>query len=170
HGVPDIRVIVYLGYPVMAMIRLPTQASGGRANLHQGAVGAGINMNTGTITTAIFHNHLIERHPDSQFSLKDLAVPHWRRLLTIAAECFEMAPLGYMGVDLVIDEELGPMILEMNARPGLSIQIANQRGLEGILRFFKTKIKPGLSGEERVELALELFKQMVPDALGQDLT
>ncbi|MDX1387336.1 MAG: sugar-transfer associated ATP-grasp domain-containing protein, partial [bacterium] len=43
HGVPDIRVIVYLGYPVMAMTRLPTQTSDGRANLHQGAVGAGIN-------------------------------------------------------------------------------------------------------------------------------
>jgi alpha-L-glutamate ligase-like protein len=36
QGVPDIRVIVYRGYPAMAMVRLPTRASDGKANLHQG--------------------------------------------------------------------------------------------------------------------------------------
>ncbi len=41
EGVPDIRVIVLMGYPVMAMLRLPTRQSGGKANLHQGAIGVG---------------------------------------------------------------------------------------------------------------------------------
>jgi len=35
EGTPDIRVILYRGVPAMAMIRLPTRASGGRANLHK---------------------------------------------------------------------------------------------------------------------------------------
>jgi glutathione synthase/RimK-type ligase-like ATP-grasp enzyme len=37
--------------------------------------------------------------------------------------------LGYVGVDIIIDERQGPMLLEANARPGLAIQIANARGL-----------------------------------------
>jgi hypothetical protein len=37
--------------------------------------------------------------------------------------------LRYIGVDIVIDAEQGPIILEANARPGLSIQLANRRGL-----------------------------------------
>lgn len=31
EGVPDIRIIVLMGYPVMAMLRLPTRQSGGKA-------------------------------------------------------------------------------------------------------------------------------------------
>ena len=44
EGTPDIRVILYRGVPAMAMIRLPTTKSGGRANLHQGAVAAAIDL------------------------------------------------------------------------------------------------------------------------------
>ncbi|HBZ98517.1 MAG TPA: alpha-L-glutamate ligase-like protein, partial [Pseudomonas sp.] len=40
--VPDIRIIVLMGYPIMAMLRLPTRQSGGKANLHQGAIGVGV--------------------------------------------------------------------------------------------------------------------------------
>lgn len=44
EGVPDIRIIVLMGYPVMAMLRLPTRQSGGKANLHQGAIGVGVDL------------------------------------------------------------------------------------------------------------------------------
>ena len=37
--------------------------------------------------------------------------------------------LGYVGVDIVLDANYGPMVLEANARPGLNIQIANNQGL-----------------------------------------
>ncbi|MCA1480890.1 sugar-transfer associated ATP-grasp domain-containing protein, partial [Bradyrhizobium sp. NBAIM08] len=50
-------------------------------------------------------------------------------LLLIAARASEMSGLGYVGVDLVLDKFLGPLILELNARPGLAIQIANGNGL-----------------------------------------
>ena len=42
QGIPDVRVILYRGEPAMAMLRLPTKESGGRANLHQGGIGAGV--------------------------------------------------------------------------------------------------------------------------------
>jgi glutathione synthase/RimK-type ligase-like ATP-grasp enzyme len=40
-----------------------------------------------------------------------------------------MTGLGYLGVDLMIDEDKGPLMLEVNARPGLAIQLANGIGL-----------------------------------------
>ena len=63
EGVPDVRIVVYRGVPVMAMTRLPTLRSGGRANLHQGAVAAGIDLESGLTTHAILHSQPIEQPP-----------------------------------------------------------------------------------------------------------
>jgi len=133
RGVPDIRVLVYRGVPAMAMLRLPTRASDGRANLHQGAVGCGIDMLSGVTTLAVCKNRRIAEHPDFGTALGGLAIPGWQELLLLAARCQELAPLGYLGVDMVLDANLGPLVLELNARPGLAIQIANGRGLRGTL-------------------------------------
>ena len=128
-GIPDIRFIVYKGYPVMAMLRCPTKKSQGRANLHQGAVGCGINIATGHITNCIYLNNSINTHPDTGKELKDLAIPYWEELLVQASKCYEMTQMGYIGVDMVLDKNKGPQLLEINARPGLSIQLANSTGL-----------------------------------------
>ena len=107
EGVPDIRIIVLMGYPVMAMLRLPTRQSGGKANLHQGAIG--------------------------------------------------------VGVDMVLDQDKGPLILELNARPGLNIQIANDCGLTHRTQAVENRIEElkaqGIqeTPEERVRFAQELF-------------
>ena len=135
RGVPDIRVLVYRGVPAMAMLRLPTRRSDGRANLHQGAVGAGVDMLTGATTLAVCRNRHIVEHPDFGTPLAGLMIPGWPALLLLAARCQDLAPLGYLGVDMVLDAELGPLILELNARPGLGIQIANGRGLRGTLDY-----------------------------------
>jgi len=129
QGVPDVRIIIFLGVPVMAMIRLPTSASDGKANLHQGAIGAGIDLINGVTMTAVYNNDVIDRHPDTDAPVTDVQIPHWQELMDIAARCYELTGLGYFGVDLVLDKNLGPMILELNARPGLNIQIANRKGL-----------------------------------------
>jgi alpha-L-glutamate ligase-like protein len=129
QGVPDIRVIVYRGYPTMAMVRLPTRASDGKANLHQGAVGAGIDMSSGETLTGVLQNDVVDEHPDTGALVAGLRIPHWDFILESAARCHEVTELGYLGVDMVIDRDLGPLILEMNARPGLNIQIANCTGL-----------------------------------------
>lgn len=129
EGVPDVRIIVFKGYPVMAMMRLSTSASDGKANLHQGAVGVGIDIATAEAVRAVQFNKPVTHHPDTDKELATLVVPHWERLLTLAASAWEMTGLGYLGTDMVLDKEEGPMVLELNARPGLAIQIANGAGL-----------------------------------------
>lgn len=129
HGVPDIRVIVFKGYPVMAMTRLPTRMSHGKANLHQGAIGAGIDLGSGITFGGVSGNALVEIHPDTGHRIEGFQVPHWAQILDMAAQCYEAVELGYLGVDIVLDRDLGPLILELNARPGLNIQLANRQGL-----------------------------------------
>lgn len=128
-GVPDIRIISFLGYPVMAMIRLPTRMSDGKANLHQGAIGVGIDIPTGITRRGVWGTEPVKEHPDTEHSIVGLEMPQWNDLLLIAAKSYELSGLGYVGVDIVMDKERGPMVLELNARPGLSIQIANGNGL-----------------------------------------
>lgn len=129
EGVPDVRVIVFKGFPVMSMMRLSTTASDGKANLHQGAVGVGLDMATGRAVNGVQFDQVVTEHPDTKRKLSELSVPHWKKLLTLAAGAWEMTGLGYMGTDMVIDKTYGPMVLELNARPGLAIQIANSAGL-----------------------------------------
>lgn len=129
QGVPDIRVVVYRGYPAMAMVRLPTRESDGKANLHQGAVGAGVDMSTGVTLSGVLNDHLVEEHPDTGAPVAGLNIQNWDFILESSARGYEVTGLGYLGVDMVIDADRGPLILEMNARPGLNIQIANRTGL-----------------------------------------
>lgn len=129
EGVPDIRIIILMGYPVMAMVRLPTRQSGGKANLHQGAIGVGIDLATGLTLKGTWLNKKISKHPDTTNPVDGVQMPDWNGFMNLAASCYELSGLGYVGVDLVLDQELGPLILELNARPGLNIQIANDAGL-----------------------------------------
>lgn len=159
EGVPDVRIIVFKGYPVMAMMRLSTSASDGKANLHQGAVGVGIDIATGKAVRAVQFDLPIEQHPDTGKNLLELQVPHWKRLLTLASSAWEMTGLGYMGTDMVLDEEEGPMVLELNARPGLAIQIANGSGLLPRLQHIENLGIPAEypKPEERVAYAAQQF-------------
>lgn len=129
QGVPDVRVIVYRGYPIMAMVRLPTRTSDGKANLHKGAVGAGVDLSSGETLKGVLGNDVVDEHPDTGALIAGLYVPHWDFILQSSAKGYEVTGLGYLGVDIVIDRKHGPLILEMNARPGLNIQIANYAGL-----------------------------------------
>jgi len=129
QGVPDIRVIVFRGYPIMAMVRLPTRASQGKANLHKGAVGAGIDIASGITLDGVVGTEVVTQHPDTTHSVAGVRIPDWDTILDISARCYELTGLGYIGVDIVLDRDLGPLVLELNARPGLAIQIANRQGL-----------------------------------------
>ncbi len=128
-GVPDVRVIVYRGVPVMAMMRLPTVESAGRANLHQGAVGTGVDLATGRVIRGIQHDRRITRSPDTNADLGGFEVPQFRSIVDCAIRATEPTGLEYVGADVVVDAEKGPVILELNARPGLAIQLANGAGL-----------------------------------------
>lgn len=128
-GIPDVRVILYRHEPAMAMLRLPTKASNGRANLHQGGIGTGIDLHSGLTHHAVQRNRAMLAHPDTGVPVVGLRVPYWDEVLDMSRRVAEAVGLGYIGVDIVIDAEHGPMLLEANARPGLAIQIANGQGL-----------------------------------------
>ncbi len=140
-GIPDVRVVLYRNRPAMAMLRLPTRASGGRANLHQGGIGVGIDLDRGVTNHAVLHNRFVERHPDTGEPLVGLLVPGWGAVLEMSRKVAEAVGLGYIGVDIVIDSEEGPLLLEANARPGLAIQIANGQGLVSRLEAIDSEIE-----------------------------
>lgn len=157
QGVPDIRIIIYLGVPVMAMVRLPTKKSSGKANLHQGAIGAGIDLSTGRTLDAVSGNRSVTAHPDTHTSIADIQIPNWDYLLTLASRCYELTGLGYQGADFVLDRDRGPLLLELNARPGLNIQIANHTGLIPRLAMIEAHIGGLGSTEHRIQFARQHF-------------
>ncbi len=166
RGVPDIRLIIFNKVPVMAMIRFPTKISDGKANLHAGGICAGVNIATGVTTNAIqlkkssvlentYTN--VEYTTDFQenLPLKDIQIPYWDKILETAIRCQEISNIGFLGVDIAIDENNGPLVFELNARPGLGIQMANNMGLRPRLERLKG-IEP-LSTKRAIRLAKTLF-------------
>ncbi len=156
-GIPDIRVIVFEGYPVMSMVRLPTKSSDGKANLHQGAIGAGLCLATGATNNAVIRNQVITSHPDTGHLISGLRLPHWKEILELAARCYDMVELGYLGADIVLTPDHGPILLELNARPGLAIQIANLSGLVPRLEKIRTEAPKGLLATERAAYSMRNF-------------
>lgn len=161
RGTPDIRVIVFNKVPVMAMLRLPTRESGGRANLHQGAVGVGIDIATGITTTSVWHGDYIKYKPETERKLNGIKIPSWTRILETAVRCQIATELGYLGADIVLHPERGPMILELNARPGLQIQLANRAGLKK--RLERVEDLNVRDAEHGVNIAKAIFAERFAD-------
>jgi alpha-L-glutamate ligase-like protein len=133
-GIPDVRIVLYRGEPAMAMLRLPTRESNGRANLHQGGLGVGVELHSGKTYHAVQANRRIRRHPNTGAALLGRCVPCWDSMLAMSRQVAAAVGLGYLGVDLVLDPQRGPLLLEANARAGLAIQHANGRGLLPVLK------------------------------------
>jgi len=154
-GIPDIRVIVFNKVPIMAMLRLPTKESKGKANIHQGAIGVGIDMATGITTSAFQGSHSIEKISNTRLTLSGIKIPYWKEILEISSKAQELSHIGFLGIDIAIDAERGPVVLELNSRPGLAIQIANLAGLKDRLKRVKgLKIQ---SPEKGVRMGMDLF-------------
>src|SRR3990170_1389730 len=166
RGTPDIRIIVFNKVPVMAMLRLPTKESGGRANLHQGAVGVGIDIATGITTNAYWHGKYIYSKPGTKRKLNGIKIPNWTLILEIAVNCQMITDLGYVGVDIVLHPEKGPQVLELNPWPGLQIQLANRAGLKKRLeRVEGIRVR---DAEHGVRIAKALFMASFADRVRAD--
>lgn len=165
QGVPDIRVIVYRGYPIMSMVRLPTRGSHGKANLHQGAVGAGIDITSGVTLDGVIGTDVVTHHPDTMHAISGLKIPDWDTILEISARCYELTGMGYIGVDIVLDRDLGPLVLELNARPGLAIQIANRQGLLRRLQMCDERADFTAPAAERIAFSQREFRHPVGPVL-----
>lgn len=158
QGVPDIRIIVYKGVPVMAMLRLPTRRSDGKANLHKGGIGVGIRMHDGVTMYGVQGRNFINEHPETLKPLEGRQIPGWPHLLETASRFYEITKLGYVGVDLVLDKDKGPMVLEANARPGIAIQIANRCGLLSRTEKVDAIDVSGFSMRQRIDFALNAYR------------
>lgn len=156
-GVPDIRVIVFLGVPIMAMLRLPTRESDGKANLHAGGIGVGVSVATGQTTHGVYRGAPITAHPDTAAEITGRTIPAWDNILNMSSRFYGITGLGYLGVDIVIDRDKGPMMLEVNARPGIAIQVANQKGLKRPLRLVEQHIDQLQTTEDKVAFAKAHF-------------
>jgi alpha-L-glutamate ligase-like protein len=135
RGVPDFRIILLNAQPVMAMLRMPTEESDGKANLHAGAIGLGVDLETGRLTRGYnqITDQMVSRHPDSKVLFDGMKLPDWEKTLAISIATAKVFPLNYLGVDIVCDEKLGPMVVEINSRPGMQIQNVNAIGLKKVL-------------------------------------
>ena len=154
-GISDIRVIVFKKIPIMAEIRIPTIESKGKANLHSGGIGVGIDIATGVTKHAILNNTYIEEHPDSHIKLQGIKIPYWNEVLRISIETIKALNVDFAGVDISIDRFKGTLVLEVNARPGLSIQIANRSGIkERLESISKIKVK---NTKGAIRIAKEIF-------------
>ena len=163
RGIPDIRIIVYNSVPIIAEMRLPTEESGGKANLHLGGIGVGIDMGTGITTCSIQRDRLIEYVPGKRVPLRGIQIPDWQEVLRMAVYAQQATRIGFLGIDIAIDRDKGPVILELNVRPGLAIQIANQSPLKDRLQRIKgLKIKTISKG---VKIAQDLFGGEIEEEL-----
>jgi alpha-L-glutamate ligase-like protein len=164
QGAPDIRVVMLHGYPVMAMLRASTKESDGRSNLHQGAIGVGIDIATGITVRAIHHGNPVTTHPDLGIELIGVQIPEWDTILKMSVTCQEMTGLGYLGVDIMIDETKGPLMIEVNARPGLAIQMANGIGLMKRLEpvVEQHRLKPNADMHAKIAFSQHHFRAKLP--------
>ncbi|MBV0900727.1 sugar-transfer associated ATP-grasp domain-containing protein [Haloarcula salina] len=156
-GVADIRVLVFEGYPLMSMVRLPTAESGDQANLHKGAVGVGLSIADGTSLGAYqqSHHRWLTTHPDTGTDLTTFQVPNWTDVLDVAVRAAGASGLGYAGVDIAVDSDGVPQVFEVNASPGLGIQNTTRTGLLGRLQYVES-LSPEhefYPPERKVELA-----------------
>lgn len=154
-GLPDIRVIVFNHIPVMAMMRFPTNESKGKANIHLGAIGFGIDMRTGITTAAVSRGEYLRYIPDTKIKTAGIKIPYWNDVLLLAAKTQSISGLGYAGIDIVIDKNEKPMVLEVNARPGLEIQNVNGESLRTRLERIEHMEPP--SPPRGVEVSKSLF-------------
>lgn len=164
RGTPDIRVIIFNSVPVMAMMRLPTQESHGRANLDQGALGLGIDIATGITTFGLRgKSEEISHFPNSKKKVNGILIPFWKKTLETAVQAATIAGYQFMGADLFIHEEKGPLVVELNGFPGLSIQLANRAGLKRRLeRVEGLEVRDALHG---VKIGQALFAESFSDKI-----
>jgi alpha-L-glutamate ligase-like protein len=165
EGLPDIRVIIYKNFPIMAELRIPTIESKGKANLHSGGIGVGIDIANGTTTNAIMKDEYIENHPDTEEKLTGIKIPYWDKILEMAIKSSIAIKASFTGVDISIDKEKGPLVMEVNARPGLSIQIANKDGLKERLESI-SKLKVN-NIKSNINIAKQIFGGEIEEEISE---
>jgi len=138
HGddVADVRVVVYRGYPIVALARLPTEASGGSVSFHRGAVGVRLAVADGTSLGACHprSGRELSTHPDTGAALVDCRMPNWGAVVAAATRAAPTTGICYV-VDLTLTAGNSPVVLHVDSRPGLALQSTSECGLFRRLQF-----------------------------------
>jgi hypothetical protein len=149
-------------------MRLPTQESDGRANLDQGAIGVGIDLGTGKSVYGVSgKKKLISIIPKTGQSVAGIEVPYWKQCLKTAVRVANATGYVFMGVDLFVHPEKGPMVAEVNGFPGLSIQLANRAGLRR--RLERIEGMEAQNVNQAVKIGQSLFAESYPAQGDSDL-
>lgn len=160
-GTPDVRVVVYNKIPIMAGCRIPTRASHGKANIHQGALMLGVDFGTGETTYGLSGlNSPISSFPHSEEPVRGIKVPFWGEILKTAVRVANATGFIYCGVDMFMHPERGPLVAEVNGFPGLGIQLANHSGL--LRRLQRVEEIEARNVGHAVRIAQALFAEEYP--------
>jgi hypothetical protein len=108
------------------------------------------------MTHAVLRDRPVRRHPDSKIVLHGRPIPSFDDVLRIAVRATDETGLNYVGADIVVDARYGPVILELNARPGLAVQVANRAGLQPRLESVDRLWRPDRPLEDRIALGREI--------------
>ena len=154
YWLPDIRVIVFNSVPVLAMLRVPTANSKWKANLHAWACWVWIDIWSWRLTYITQFKKLIKSIPWI-WDVRWIELPHWDEILSLAVKTQQVSNIWYIWCDIVLDDKVWPMILEVNIRPWLEVQVANRVPL--LARLEKVKNLKIASVEKWVRLWKDMF-------------
>jgi hypothetical protein len=100
--------------------------------------------------------------------LAGIHIPHWKQSLLTATKAAHALGLAFAGIDIALDRDDGPTVLEVNARPGLDIQLANMSPLFSRLK--RVEDLSVSSPEKGVRIGRSLFggdvEQEIEDVTG----
>lgn len=163
----DMRIIVFNLVPVWAMVRIPTERSGGKANLAAGGIWAWIDIWTWIIKSVyVNHKSYTNKFPEEYKHLKWIKIPYRDDILLWSSKIQYFVNLGYLALDWVITDD-GPKLLEINARAGLELQNITWIKLANVLdKISDLKIK---YPEKWVEIAKTLFSQEDKEVINQKI-
>lgn len=129
YWLPDIRIIVFNMVPIMAMLRIPTSKSWWKANLHSWACWVWIDIWTWKLTYITQFSRIIKSVPWI-WDVRGIEIPNWEKILELAVKVQKVTNIWYLWCDIVLDYKDGPLILEINIRPWLEVQVANMAPLQ----------------------------------------
>lgn len=134
HGLADMRIIMFNLVPVIAMLRVPTEQSGGKANLAQWGIGLGIDIVTGKINSLYRQwQSYTNSFPSEWSQFKNKKIPYRQEILEYSANAQYFVNSWYLGMDRVVTTKW-PKLLEINARAWLEIQNITGKPLLQIMK------------------------------------
>ena len=100
--------------------------------MHQGCVGVAIYLSDGSTFSAQIAREDVTHHPDTDVALLGVSIPFWEERFALCEKTAKVIPMDYLGIDIALSEK-GPVILEVNARPGIEIQNISNEGMIDVL-------------------------------------